>query len=79
MTIKAFSLTSNVEYEFDDATTPEWAVAYAYCEENGLLSALFSATQRLRTEEFFTTLPIMRGAVSVACGDWACFIGGQVK
>lgn len=72
--MRTFNLSTGAEVYFDEHTTPEWACAYGYCEENNLMSALFSAAQDLRFEEFKATLPFTYGQRSVACGDWAVFI-----
>ena len=44
--------------------------AYAYCEENNLMSALFAACQDDKTEYFYKTLPFTYGKQTVACGEW---------
>ena len=72
--MKAFSLLNDAEYRFDENTTPEWAVAYAYCAENNLSSALFASAQDKRFPEFFATLPVTRGRQSIAVGDWAALV-----
>jgi len=69
--MKAFNLHTNQEIHFDASTTPEWAVAYGYCAENNLMSALFKSAQDKKFPEFLKTLPTTRGQVSIACGDWA--------
>ena len=66
--MKVFNLTTNAEVTFINVT-PEWAVAYCYCEEHRMLSALFS-----RRETLYPTLPFTRGVRSIACGDWAVCI-----
>ena len=72
--MRTFNLSNEQERFFDEHTTAEWACAYGYCEENNLLSALFSAAQDLRLPEFYKTLPFIYGKRSVACGNWATFI-----
>lgn len=72
MPVIAHNLTKDEQYQFDDATTPLWAVCYAYCEENNLMSALFASAQRGAFVEFSQTLPVAQGKFSIACGDWAC-------
>ena len=69
--MKATNLITEVSLEFDEHTTPEWACAYGYCEENNLMSALFAACQDNTTEAFYKTLPFTYGKQTVACGDWA--------
>lgn len=69
--MRAFNLLTDVELYFDELTTPEWAVAYGYCVDHGLTSALFASLADRRFPEFFKTLPVTRGARSIACGDWA--------
>ena len=58
------------DVHFDDNTAAEYAVAYAYCEENNLMSALFSHCRAGTLPAFYKTLPMMYGRRSVACGDW---------
>ena len=72
--MKAFNLLNGAEYRFDESTTPEWAVAYAYCAENNLSSALFASARDGRFPEFFSTLPAARGRQSIAVGDWAALV-----
>lgn len=69
--ITAMNLTNDAVYEFDDATTPLWAVCYAYCADNDKLSELFYNTQRGSFVGFAKTLPVTLGKQSIACGDWA--------
>ena len=52
-------------------------MAYGYCEDNHLMSALFSAAQDLRLAEFFKGLPFTYGRHSVACGDWAACLANK--
>ena len=73
--ITAHNLLNDTTVSFDDATTPLWAVCYAYCEENNLMSALFGAAQHNKFLEFAKTLPVVEGAQSIACGNWACLTG----
>ena len=69
--VTAFNLCTDMEYHFDCATTPEWAVAYAYCEENHMMSALFTAAQDLDFVAFCRKhLDIIYGQRTVACGNW---------
>lgn len=70
--ITAHNLLNDNTVSFDANTTPLWAVCYAYCEENHLMSALFASAQDLRFEEFAKTLPVTEGAKTIACGNWAC-------
>jgi hypothetical protein len=77
--MKTFNLANDQEYTFDDATTPEWAVAYGYCSEHNLMSALFASAQDGCLEEFFAKLPTIRGKKSISCGDWAALIGGEMR
>lgn len=75
MTIKVFNIASDETLYFDDDVGPEWAVAYAWCEDNNYMSALFSHLVRGSFPEFFKTLPVTRGKQSIACGDFACYLG----
>lgn len=69
--MKARNMLNDTVLEFDEATTPEWAVAYAYCEEHNLASALFASAHEQRFGEFFATLPAVQNNNYVQCGDWA--------
>lgn len=71
MSITTANLNNDAQYEFDDATTPLWAVCYAYCTDSNQLSALFASAQKNKFLEFAKTLPVTVGQRSVACGDWA--------
>ena len=66
---KAFNLLDNREVEFDKRTTPQWAVAYAYCEQENRLSWLFQSC--LDNDGDWQKLPFQYGKHSVALGDWA--------
>ena len=66
----AFNALTDQEVIFDDNTAAEYAVAYAYCEEHNLMSALFCHCHALTLPEFYKTLPMMYGRRSVGCGDW---------
>jgi hypothetical protein len=68
--MKVFNLGNDTEVEFID-TDPEWAVAYCYCGDNLMLSALYAAREDGRLHEFYRTLPFTSSQFSVACGDWA--------
>ena len=67
----AFNILTDEEIHFDGRTSAEYAVAYAYCEENNLMSTLFSHCLSLTLQEFYKTLPMIYGRQSVGCGDWA--------
>ena len=56
---------------FSSGISALYAVCYGHCEDNNMLSALFSAIQDNRFAEFTEKLPVSIGNVSVACGDWA--------
>lgn len=73
-TMKAINLRTGATVEFDRNTTAAYAVAYGYCEENGLLSALFQACHNNGVAAFLETLPIVYGAASVGCGDWVALV-----
>lgn len=77
-TLKVFNLISDEELYFDINTVPEYAVRYAYCTEQRpeLASWFFSCVQDKRQDEIEVKLPILRGNVSIACGEWACLIAG---
>ena len=65
-----FNALTDQEVIFDDRTSPEYAVAYAYCEENNLMSTLLYHCHALTLPEFYKTLPMIYGKQSVGCGDW---------
>lgn len=71
---KAINVLTDEEYSFDENTTPEWAVAYAYCAENNLLSWLFGMAQGLKAVEAYKAIGVRVGRRTVGCGDWACLI-----
>lgn len=75
--LKVFNLTTDAELHFDAHTTPEYAVRYAYCTEQQpeLASWFFSRWQDTEREEIEARLPLTIGLVSIACGDWACYLG----
>ena len=66
----AFNALTDDEVHFDDNTAAEYAVAYAWSEEHNLMSALFHHCRAGILPAFYTTLPMMYGRRSVACGDW---------
>ena len=75
MTI-AMNLATGEEMTFDRVTTPEYAVAYGYCQENNLLSWFFAsvhdaAEQKRATPLWREKLEFIYGQRSVACGNWA--------
>jgi hypothetical protein len=71
--LKVFHATRNIQLEFDSTLSAEWGVAYAYCEENNRLSQLFAHRDDGKLDEMYAKLPMTRGKLSVACGDWmAC-------
>ena len=78
--IKVFNLLTDETLHFDDDVKygPEWAVAYAWCEEHNYMSLLFSHFHDGTFAEFFKTLPVTRGKQSIACGDFACYLGETV-
>lgn len=57
--------------EFDQYTFPDYAVAYAYCEENNLMSWFFKHAQDGTMDEVYVKLPFTRTKTIVACGDFA--------
>ena len=65
-----FNALTGDEVHFDDNTVAEYAVAYAWCEEHNLMSALFYHCHALTLPEFYKTLPMIYGKQSVGCGDW---------
>ena len=77
--MKTFNLIDHRELHFDDATAPEWAVAYAYCEDHNMLSWLFSACHSKDMARAYGVLPFTRGKHSIACGDWAALLESQIS
>lgn len=71
---RVFSIITDEAYEFDSKTTPEWALAYAYCTNKNLASALFASAHEKRFFEFFKTLPVERGKKTMLLGDWAVVV-----
>jgi len=72
--IKVRNLAKDEVVEFDPRMTPLWGVVYCWCDEHQMLSALFGAKQNDRFEEFVKGLPVVRGKVSIGCGDWVALI-----
>jgi hypothetical protein len=72
--MRAFNLFNDTEYTFDKNTAALWAVCYAHCMDHNLASALFSSAQDGRFLEFAESLPVVYGARSVACGNYAARI-----
>lgn len=68
--VKVFHATRNIQLEFDAAVSPDYAVAYAYCEDNKRLSELFAHRDDDKLPALYARLPMTRGVRSVACGDW---------
>jgi hypothetical protein len=74
--VKVFDLRvshPNSYMEFDEHTDRLYAVVYAYCEENNLMSALFAAIHDNKLHDFIAKhkLPVFYGARSICCGDFA--------
>lgn len=73
-TVKVYDLrtaTPEPAFEFDHLTVPEYAVAYAYCEEMGKLSWLFGHVNANTVHLALKELPVITTATIVACGDFA--------
>jgi hypothetical protein len=68
--IKVFHAITDVEMQFDATVSAEYAVAFAYCEENNRLSELYAHRDDARLPAMYAKLPMMRGKQSVGCGDW---------
>ena len=78
--MKVFNLLDDRELQYLDCVTPIEAVTQAYCEEKSLLSAWNYARHSRSKGEFYKftdTLPVVFGACSVLCGNWAAFIKGE--
>lgn len=74
--MKAINLSTLEEFSFDEGTTPLWAVCYAHCQENNLMSALCAATQNMKFEQFAETLPVIYGEKTVSVGGWTAILEG---
>lgn len=68
---KTINLATSEEMTFDDKTLPVYAVVYAYCMENNLISELFKHCHDNTLNNLYAKLDISYGKYSVACGDWA--------
>jgi len=68
--IRAFNLASDQIMEFDNETTPEWSVRYAWADENQMLSCLLGFRQDNRQDLIDRVFPIVEGNISVSLGDW---------
>lgn len=72
---KVFDLRNNEVLYWDDSIDARWAVAFPYCEEQRRMSALLGALQDDNLDDFYATLPFTTGKQSIACGDFACYLG----
>jgi hypothetical protein len=70
---KVFNLLTDVTYEFDEHTTKEYALAYAYADEHGLMDALFYSCQNNTLDSFYKMLPVKftYGEKSIGLDNWA--------
>jgi len=50
--------------------SPEWAVRYAYAQENRLVNKLLASTPKELERDF----PVRYGKKSVTCEDWAALL-----
>lgn len=75
--MRAINLINNKSFHFDKNTTPEWAVAYAYCAEKNMISWLFQETQN--NNDIYQKLPMIYGKKTVACGDWCSMLPKEGK
>ncbi len=69
--MQVFNLADGRQIVFSAGVSALHAVCYAYCDEQKMLSAFFSAVQRNELDLFSKKLPITRGEISIACGDWS--------
>lgn len=72
---KAINLATGAELEFDDATTPEYAVAYGHYVESLRMASWFFNTHMGSFDtndapEWLTRGGFIRGKCCVALGDW---------
>jgi len=71
--MKAINVITDKVWEFDKNTTPEWAVRYAWAEENSMLSFLFSCQQDDRQDLIERHFPVVEGNRTVMIGDIGSF------
>jgi hypothetical protein len=69
----AINLMSEREVSFDEDSSSTWAVLYGYCEENNLLSQLFSKRKDGTWEEFYSD-KLRYGSKTINCGDWSAIL-----
>lgn len=76
---QAQNLATGETKDFDALTAPEYAVAYGYYEERNMLSWFFdsvhdAAANMQPVPTWMEQAPIIYGARSVSCGDWAALL-----
>jgi hypothetical protein len=71
--MKAINTINDHTWEFDKSTTPEWAVRYAWADENGFLSVLLDFQHDNRQDLIALHFPIIEGKKTVMMGDIGAF------
>ena len=68
----AMNIKTHQTIEFTPDVSPQYAVAYGYCEQEGRLSELHDAMRlpQLERDSYFGYLGVMTGSLVVSCGDW---------
>lgn len=71
MTVTVHNLADkeNTTLTFNN-TSPEWAVRFAYAQENSLVSLLCASTPQEIKRDF----PVRYGKKSVTCENWAALL-----
>jgi len=75
--MKAINFSTGQEITFDDATTPEYAVAYGYHVEQNNTASRFFASLQDRDNWWESHTPFLYGKISVSAGDWAARTDGR--
>ena len=68
----AMNIKTNRVIEFTSDVSPQYAVAYGYCEDEGRLNVFHEAMRLPQPEHdrYFDYLGVMTGSLVVSCGDW---------
>jgi hypothetical protein len=69
--MKVYSFAADTSIEFDKATTPEYAVAYAYHVEQSNTADRFFQSVQDNDGWWQENTPYIRGKWSLGAGDWA--------
>ena len=69
--MKVYCFANDTSVEFDDITTPEYAVAYGYHVEQNNTASRFFQSVRDNDGWWQANTPFVRGKWSLGAGDWA--------